>query len=270
MPIIALCKWVESEIVRLGCKPAFPCNVGVSEVAAHYTSPWKDASTIPAESLVKVDFGVQVDGFIADTAVSVSFSPTHESLILTAQEALKAAISVVKAGVRLSDVGTVVQRTVERYGLRPISNLTGHKIERYTIHAGKSVPNVTGPDGGKFEKDEVYAIEPFVTHRDAAGLVGEGPDAFIHRFVKEKGVKSELGKKIIQHVRENYRTLPFASRWVGDAFGQVGWGDAFIELRKAHCVTSYPVLIETSGKPVAQAEHTVRITEDGCEILTEF
>lgn len=269
MAIIEVCRKVEDEIRKRGGNPAFPCNVGINEVAAHYTSPWKDQRTIPTGSLVKVDFGVEVDGYIGDTAVSVSFNPQHASLILAAQEALKAALGAVRAGGRISDVGVAVQRTIERYGHRPISNLTGHKIERFTIHAGKSVPNVAGTEAGKFLNDEVYAIEPFVTYREAAGQVHDGEDAYIHRFMKEKGAQSELAKKIIRHIRDKFRTLPFASRWIGDAFSGYGWGEAFVELRKARCVTSYPVLVEMSGKVVAQAEHTIRVTESGCEILTE-
>ncbi len=269
MPIIELCRKVEDEIRRLGGRAAFPCNVGINEVAAHYTSPWKDPSAIATGSLVKVDFGVEVEGFITDTAVSVSFNAQYDSLILAAQEGLKAGLSIVKAGARISDVGAAVQRTVESYGHRPISNLTGHKIERYVIHAGKSVPNVAGTNGAKFQTDEIYAIEPFVTLRKAAGLVRDGGEAYIHRFVKEKGARSDLGRKMINHIKQEFRTLPFAARWIGDAFGQSNWEEAFKELVKARCVTSYPILVEASGNVVAQAEHTIRVTETGCEILTE-
>ena len=88
MPIIDICEKVESLTREKGGKPAFPCNVSVNEVAAHYTSPPEDKRTIPERSIVKVDIGVHVDGYIADTATSVCFDPEYDDMVITAEEAL--------------------------------------------------------------------------------------------------------------------------------------------------------------------------------------
>lgn len=263
-----LCERVEAEIVSLGGQPAFPCNVGVNEVAAHYTSPWDDKTALPKESVVKVDFGVHVDGYINDTAVTVSLSPVYQSMIEVAEEALRVGIAEVAHGVRFSHVGEQIQKVIAQYGCRPIRNLTGHKVERYTIHAGKSVPNIAGPAPGRFEVGEVYAIEPFVTLKEAAGRVEDSDRAFIYRAVREKGARSEAAKKIVEHVRNKYRTLPFASRWLYSALGKDIVDNGFAEAVKARCISGYPVLIEASGKVVTQAEHTLLVTESGCEIFT--
>lgn len=267
-PVRELCERVEAEIIALGGQPAFPCNVGINEVAAHYTSPWDDASVLPRESVVKVDFGVHIDGYINDTAVTVSLSPVHRSMIEVAEEALRAGIVMIAHGVRFSDVGEQIQKTITRYGCKPIRNLTGHKVERYTIHAGKSVPNVAGPALGRFEAGEVYAIEPFVTVKEAAGRVEDTDQTFIYRSVRDKGVRSEPARKIVEHVRKKYRTLPFASRWLYSSLGRAVVEDGFSETVSAKCISGYPVLVEASGKIVTQAEHTVIVKENGCEVLT--
>lgn len=263
-----ICERVESEIVALGGQPAFPCNVGINEVTAHYTSPWDDASVLPKDSLVKVDFGVHVDGYINDTAVTVSLSPVHTSMIEVAEEALRVAIAHIAHGVRLSDVGGQIERAIAQYGCRPIRNLMGHKVERFTIHAGKSVPNIAGPAPGRFEAGEVYAIEPFVTVKEAAGRVEDSDRVFIYRAVREKGVRSEAGRRVVEHVRKVYRTLPFASRWLYTSLGKSVVDEGFSEAVKAKCISGYPVLVEASGKIVAQAEHTLIVKENGCEVLT--
>ena len=263
-----LCDRVEAEIVALGGQPAFPCNVSVNEVAAHYTSPWDDASVLPKDSVVKVDFGVHIDGYINDSAVSVSLGPLYRSMIEVAEEALRAGITRISAGVRFSDVGEQIERTIAQYGCRPIRNLTGHKVERYTIHAGRSVPNVSGPAPGRFEEGDVYAIEPFVTLKEAAGRVEDSDQMFIYRSVRERGVRSESAKKIVEHVRRTYRTLPFASRWLYSSLGKAVVEEGFPEAVKAKCIAGYPVLVEASGKIVTQAEHTIIVKENGCEILT--
>jgi len=263
-----LCEQVEAEIVTLGGQPAFPCNVGINEVAAHYTSPWDDASVLPRDSVVKVDFGVHIDGYINDSAVTVSLNPVHRSMIEVAEEALRVGVGIVAHGVKFSDVGEEIEKVITQYGCRPIRNLTGHKVERYTIHAGRSVPNVAGPTPGRFEADDVYAIEPFVTVKEAAGRVEDSEQMFIYRAVRDKGIKSESAKRIVEHVRKTYRTLPFASRWLYSSLGRVVFEEGFPEAVRTKCISGYRVLVEASGKVVTQAEHTLVVKENGCEVFT--
>jgi len=263
-----LCERVEAETVALGGRPAFPCNVSINEVAAHYTSPWDDTSVLPKDSVVKVDFGVHIDGYINDSAVTVSLSPIYRSMIEVAEEALRVGVARIAHGVRFSDVGEQIERTIAQYGCRPIRNLTGHKVERYTIHAGLSVPNVSGPTPGRFQTGDIYAIEPFVTLKEAAGRVEDSDQMFIFRAVRERGVRSESGRKVVEHVRRTYRTLPFASRWLYSSLGKAVVDDGFPEAVRARCISGYPVLVEASGRVVTQAEHTVVVRENDCEILT--
>jgi methionyl aminopeptidase len=263
-----LCERVEAEIIALGGRPAFPCNVSINEVAAHYTSPWDDASVLPKDSVVKVDFGVHIDGYINDSAVTVSLNPMYLSMVGVAEEALRVGVARIAHGVRFSDVGEQIEKTIAQYGCRPIRNLTGHKVERYTIHAGLSVPNVSGPTPGRFQTGDIYAIEPFVTLKEAAGRVEDSDQIFIFRAVRERGVRSESAKKVVEYVRRTYRTLPFASRWLYSSLGKAVVDDGFSEAVRARCISGYPVLVEASGRIVTQAEHTVIVKENGCEVLT--
>ncbi len=263
-----LCERVEAEIIALGGRPAFPCNVSINEVAAHYTSPWDDASVLPKDSVVKVDFGVHIDGYINDSAVTVSLNPMYLSMIGVAEEALRVGVARIAHGVRFSDVGEQIEKTIAQYGCRPIRNLTGHKVERYTIHAGLSVPNVSGPTPGRFQTGDIYAIEPFVTLKEAAGRVEDSDQMFIFRAVRERGVRSESAKKVVEYVRRTYRTLPFASRWLYSSLGKAVVDDGFSEAVRARCISGYPVLVEASGRVVTQAEHTVIVKENSCEVLT--
>jgi len=264
--VLQICDDVERTIVELGGRSAFPCNVGINDVAAHYTSPKDDKLRIPDGSIVKIDFGVELDGCITDTAISRSLNPAYDSMILAAETALQEALSAVAPGRKLSEIGGIIERAINRYGYRPIRNLTGHKIDRYNLHAGKSVPNVAGMEGGKFEVGEIYAIEPFATLKDAEGAVHEAHDAYIFRLVRAKGAKSARAKEIVDYVQAQFRSLPFASRWI------YNWRReseaAFLELVKNRSIVGYPVLVEQSGAVVSQAEHTVLVTEDGCKVLT--
>jgi methionyl aminopeptidase len=269
-PAIEICDGLEQRIRDYGGKPAFPVNVGINDVAAHYTSPPGDTLSIPSASLVKVDFGVHVDGYATDTSVTVCLDPRFEPLAQAADEALQNAIRAFKPGVKLSEIGRIVQTTITRFGLRPISNLTGHKIERYNLHAGKSVPSVSamGMNGAKIEEGEVFAIEPFVTFSRAQGTVTNGSSAYIYRFVKPKGAITEDSKKVLAFVHANFSTLPFASRWLEKAFSRDVSMKAIQDLIRNKCISAYPVLVEATGSPVAQSEHTVIVNHDSCTVLT--
>lgn len=267
-PLLDICEQVEGKIREFGANPAFPCNIGINEVAAHYTSPWNDTRIVPENSLVKIDFGVELDGFITDTAITLSLNPTYDSMIVAAESALQEALSAVAPGRKLSEIGAVVERCIQRYGFRPIKNLTGHKIDRYTIHAGKSVPNVSGIESGRFEIGEVFALEPFVTLKEAEGVVRDAEGAYIYRFVRMKGAKSKEANELAEYIRETYRTLPFASRWIYKSWHDGDAKVAIEELTRNRCIAGYPVLVEASGSVVSQAEHTIIVTEGGCRVLT--
>jgi len=268
MPVIDVCEKTETLIRQKGGKPAFPCNVSINEVAAHYTSPPNDKRTVPPSSLVKIDIGAHVDGYIADTAVTVCLNPEYENLVVAAEGALNAGVKTIRAGIFTSQFGSTIQKTIESYGLKPIANLTGHQIGRYMIHAGRSLPNVSHISTKRIVANEVYAIEPFVTLKNAAGRVGNGKETHIFRYVKPKTLRNDNAKKLCHFIVENFHTLPFAERWLRNVVPPDEHKAAFSELLSSKTLTAYPIFVEVSGKPVAQAEHSVLVTKDGCEVLT--
>jgi methionyl aminopeptidase len=268
MPIIDVCEKVEATICQKGGKPAFPCNVSINEVAAHYTSPPGDVSFIPEGSMVKVDLGVHVDGYVTDTAFTVSFSSEGKSMAATAELALKTAIDNIHGEMALGKIGSLIETTIKNRGFKPISNLTGHSVGRYLIHAGTSIPNVAGFSPSKVKAGEVYAIEPFVTLPEAIGRVEDGMQITIYRLLKAKSVKSDAAKKMLKHIETNFHTLPFAERWLIGVVPKEQHKAAFKELSTSKAIMGYPIFVEASKKPVAQAEHTLLIKDDGCEVLT--
>jgi methionyl aminopeptidase len=268
MPIIQVCEKAETLIREKGGKPAFPCNVSINEVAAHYTSPPNDERRIPEKTIVKVDIGVHVDGYVTDTAFTACFNPEYKSMADAAEHALKVAIDNIRPEMATSKIGGIIENDIKNRGFKPIANLTGHSVGRYLIHAGTSIPNVAQFSLAKVKAGEVYAIEPFVTLPDAVGRVEDSSETAIFRLVKVKAVKNPYAKQLLKHIEDNFRTLPFAERWLKGVAPKEQHREAFKELLASKTLMGYPVFVEVSRKPVAQAEHTVLITEDNCEILT--
>jgi methionyl aminopeptidase len=268
MPIIEVCEKTENLIRAKGGKPAFPCNVSINEIAAHYTSPPNDESKIPEESVVKVDLGVHIDGYVTDTAFTACFNPKHKRMADTAEHALKTAVDNIHGEMAVGKIGGLIENAIKNRGFKPISNLTGHSVGRYLIHAGTSIPNVYQLSLTKVRQGEIFAIEPFVTLPDAEGRVEDGAEKTIFRFVKAKPLQSPHAKQLSKYIETNFKTLPFAERWLKGAVPKEKHAEAFRELLASKTLMAYSIFVEASGRPVAQAEHTVLITDDGCEVLT--
>jgi methionyl aminopeptidase len=283
MKILDLVEYVESNIIEMGGKPAFPCNVSINEVTAHYTSPPGDESIIKEGDLVKIDLGAHVDGYIADSAVSVFINRDKDSdiennkeqidqdfnlkMIETANEALEAAISTIKDGVEIGKIGNAIEETINNKGLKSVSNLTGHSMDRWILHSGVSVPNIKEDNKHKVQEGDVLAIEPFVT--DGIGRVGDMNDVFIFRFLRERPMRMVQARKLLNIIAINYRNLPFSQRWLTEHVNSKQLNMAMRQLLASRAIYPYHVLKEKSDARVAQAEHTIIVESDGCKIITE-
>ena len=265
-----ICEEVEGEILKRGAKRAFPVNTSVNEVAAHYTAEPNDEKVVSDTDLLKIDLGAQINGYIADTAVTVCYDPRYDSLVQAAEDALKNAVSMIKIGVKSSDVGRTIEKTVKQLGFKPIMNLSGHSLAQYTIHAGKSIPNIWSIGSFSFKGDEAYACEPFVTTDEGSGIVQEGKIKNIFALGSRKRTKNEEADRLQEYIWANFNMLPFALRWLLKDWEEKEARELLEILIKKKVVHSYPILIERNGQRVAQAEHTFIPTENGATITTNL
>lgn len=256
---------VENKIIDLGGNIAFPTNIAIDGNAAHYTPCIDDELTFQRGMLVKLDVGVHIDGYIGDTASSVEIGTNDQRLLIQAsRQALMNALDIVRAGVELRAIGAIIEDTIRSFGFKPIANLTGHGLGRYKLHDGLPVPNVRGPEKGILREGNVVAIEPFAT--DGKGWVKEIGASNIYQFIREKRVKDEEGRRLLGFIIERWRHLPFSERWCGEFMKEPKF--ALTRLVRSRVISSYPILRERALGKVSQAEHTVLITDGGCEILT--
>lgn len=264
-PVIEICNRVETLIKELGGNPAFPCNVSINNIAAHYTSPPNDKTVLENNSIVKVDFGVHVNGFIADTAITFDLNSGFEKLKEAAEEALRVAIENIKAGVKTNEIGKLIHEKIKEYGYKPIRDLSGHLLDEYSLHGAKIIPNITLPHGETIEVGEVYAVETFAS--TGSGTVHEKPYAYIYRILPVRiPVRLLSSRKLLRIASERFKGLPFAERWLAKEIPALKL--AIKELTNKGVLYEYRVLADEKGSMVAQAEHTIIVNEDGCEIVT--
>jgi len=266
--VYEICEEVENEIIKRGAKCAFPVNASINEIAAHYTAEPNDPITITDSDLVKIDLGTHINGFIADTAVTVCYDPKYDNLVQTAENALEKAMSMVKIGVKVSDVGRAIESTIKQMGFKPIVNLSGHSLGQYTIHAGKTIPNVWSIGGFTLSGDSAYACEPFVTTAEGGGFVRNGKIKNIFALNSRKKTKNDEADKLLDFIWENFNMLPFALRWITKKWEEKEARNLLDILIKKKAIQAYPILVEIHQQRVAQAEHTFIPNETGATVTT--
>jgi methionyl aminopeptidase len=265
MLLVEIAQMIEEKIFETEADPAFPVNLSINEIAAHYTPSYEDKTI--AEGLLKVDFGIQIDGWIADTAFSIDLENLEENqkLIESSKKALENIEKRINSEMTLGEAGKIIEETIESYGFNPVANLSGHLMEEFDLHAGISVPNVSNNSTTKFGEG-LYAIEPFATNSN--GLVHDGQKGNIYLWVEDKNTRSPIAREVLELIKETFGPLPFSGRWVVEEIGpkaKIG----LIQLENEGILHHYPVLTVEKGKKVSQAENTFLIKKDKVIITTK-
>ena len=246
---------IDAKIMELGGKPAFPTDVSINEIAAHYCPVFNDKIVLKKGDLVKLDLGVHIDGYLVDTAISVSVGKIEENekLIKAANSALKRAVSLIKPGVKVSKAGKAIQEEVSKYGFQIIRNLSGHSIDRWQVHAGLTIPNYDNGDKKELEEGDIIAIEPFPTTGE--GIVIEGKNSEIYEAVKDGNIRA--CREVLDYIAEEFKTLPFCKRYLIKKFGLLKASLAIKQMLSAGIINEFKILREKGKGKVAQAEHTL-------------
>lgn len=252
----------EKVIREEGAKPAFPVNLSLNEEAAHYTPGKNDDREFSKQDVVKVDVGAHVDGYIGDTAETVDLGENNE-LVQASIDAVEECIDVAGPGKNLGQLGKVAEKAIKERGFRPIQNLGGHTVERYTQHAGVMIPCIETSTSQEMQPGNVYAVECFAT--DGAGKVVEGKPGNIYKY-EGGNVRNRTARKILKEIKSNYRTLPFTTRWLDFSPARIRL--AVGRMVKSGVLKDYGVLKEKEEGLVTQHEHTMIVTDEGLEVTT--
>ncbi|MFX1237158.1 MAG: type II methionyl aminopeptidase [Promethearchaeota archaeon] len=262
----------ENEIAKNGAELSFPINISLNEHAAHYSPTIDDQTIIPENGLLKIDLGAHFNGYIADSAFTINLDedPPLQDYIEAAEEGLEAAIEKFVPGTRLYELGEAIAEKILSRGLKPITNLGGHELQQYNLHAGPFIPNYKDTRHDQVLKPgDAYACEPFST--SGAGIVINGSTSYIYRFVKKN-------KKNMGYEEQNYMNkiekicgrLPFSPRILlsKQIVPKNKIDNTIRKFINKKILDHYPILIERTGAPVAQQEHTIVLDMEGNAIVT--
>jgi len=284
MKMIDICKRLESlnkhmvEASGLERGIAFPTGCSINRCAAHYTPNTGDETVLGQNDVLKLDFGTHVNGYIVDCAWTMHWNPQFDNLVAAVKDATNTGIKEAGIDVRLSDIGAAIQEVMESYEceingklypIKSIRNLTGHSIDPYVIHAGKSVPIVKGDgDQSKMEEGEFYAIETFGT--TGSGKVIEDGDC--SHYMKKKDppyqqIRMAKTAQLYKYIGQKYGTLAFCRRWL-DEDGQDQNAGSLRQLVNLGLITQHPPLCDIAGSYTAQFEHTILLRPTCKEVIS--
>ena len=254
---------VEGYIRDHGCGLAFPCNISINEVAAHYTPCCNDDRVFSRGDVVKIDCGAELDGYVGDTAGTVEVGTSvYTDLIESSKRARNTVAEFIGDGIPLCDIGRAVEMSMARDGFVPISNLCGHQIVQYNLHAELSVPSYDNGDMNTIKSGMTVAVEPFATN--GYGEVKNGHFGNIVRIARDKNIRDPKARKFLEYVKEEFKTFPFCAR-------SCDYPDAekMVKLLMRQGIFSgYAELVEVNGGIVSQHEYTFYIDGKRGEVTT--
>ncbi|MFC1690891.1 type II methionyl aminopeptidase [Nanoarchaeota archaeon] len=267
--VIDVLNQVEDFIKENKAQIAFPAQSSINQAAAHYCSGPEDETKYQEGQIVKIDLGVHINGWVADNASTVDLSEDnkYKKLIEASKSAVEKAIELVKPGIAVCKLGEVIEETIKKAGFKPVRNLSGHGIGKFTIHSKPSIPNYNNDDQYKLKAGETIAIEPFAS--TGSGIVDEKGQAEVFMVVNKRQVRNIITRQVLKEINK-YEGLPFTTRWLTKTFSLPKVKLALNDLLKEKIIRAYPPLLDTDQGMISQHEDSLLVTEDGCEVSTKL
>lgn len=263
--LLSVAEETEAYIRKKGAKPAFPVNISINQIAAHYTPASNDTSTFRRGDVVKLDVGAHVDGYMGDTAVTIEVGTRNwTSLIEASSKALSMVIEMIGEGVPVSALGGTIDGGIRSNGFVPIRNLAGHEIKRHNLHSGLSISNYDDGNTTKVHNDMLVAIEPFATN--GAGEVGNSKPGNIYILQRDREIKDPGANRLFSIIKQEFGSIAFCERWCTALDPK-----APVHLRtlvRYGAIYAYPILTEVKGGMVSQTEHTILINGSRAQVTT--
>ncbi|MBI4440698.1 type II methionyl aminopeptidase [Candidatus Woesearchaeota archaeon] len=265
VPLLEVTEKVEQKIDQLGGQLAFPVNMSCDTTAAHYAAT-PDDKTVLRNQLLKLDVGVNINGFIGDNALTIDLSGEHADLVKASRDALNNVIKLIKPGVTLHEIGATAEETITDMGFQPIRNLSGHEIGKYIVHTGLSIPSYASGEMVPLEEGMMIAIEPFAT--TGIGLTKEDGQPEIFSITRYKPQRVGFVRDMVSYLEDRFKFMPFSRRALLGKFTLPQVNYTLALLKTQGMLRHYPPLVEKAGGLVSQAEHSMYIEKNKARVLT--
>lgn len=270
-----ICSFIEHKIQHYSSKKeinngiAFPVGLSLNNIAAHYTPSGNTTTILKNTDVLKIDYGVHVDGSIIDSAFTWTRDDTYRPLLEASREAVNTIIKHIGVGTTVSEIGAISEEIVNSYEVesngvfipvKPIENLCGHSILPWKIHGGKLIKNIRNSDSTRIEENDILAIEVFTSTGNGTTVLGRPNTHFM--LADSRRPVSRRSEELLYTIKKTFRTLPFTQRYI-EPHTLIKYYDVCLDelYQKGH-LSRHPPLIETDTTcKTAQFEHTIYVSE---------
>ncbi|KAH9222472.1 methionine aminopeptidase 2-like protein [Leptodontidium sp. 2 PMI_412] len=257
----------------------FPTGLCRNHETAHYTpNPGDKEVLLDKNDVLKVDFGVHINGRIVDSAFTIAFDHKYDNLLAAVKAATNTGIQHAGVDARMKEIGAAIQEVMESYEVeldgklypvKAIRSLTGHNILRYHIHGDKQVPFVKNNSSQKMEEGDVFAIETFgstgkgYTRDDGNAVYGYGRN----ENVSAANLRLASAKSLLKTIDANFGTIVFNRRYL-ERLGVKSYHLGMRHLIDQGIIEQYGQLADITGSYTAQFEHTILLHSGGKEVIS--
>ncbi len=255
---------------------AFPIGLSLNNVAAHFSPFSYDNDIYTVNDILKIDYGVQIEGIMVDAAFSITENVELKRLKEISEEATNGAIKSAGVEAVLGDLGCEIEEIITAneieikgkiYPVTTCKDLCGHQILPFMIHGKKAVPNIKVDYNIRMKEGEVYAIETFPTTGSGHLRKGNNNSHLMVNYSNAKKNKNLKNTQTYKRIIEKRNTLPWHLDWLcGDL--KISLND-LQTLINNNIVSEYPPLLDKKGSYIAQTEHTIGIYNNKVEVFTK-
>jgi len=276
-------KEIESEVAKVYAKKkmekgiAFPTCISVNEVAGHFSPFRSETYTLKDGDLVKIDFGIHIDGFIAQVAHTIvvvgpevaTVEGRKADVIAAAYNAIQAAVRTIKPGNTNYDVTEVIGKVAESYKCTPVEGVLSHELKKHLIDGNTTIINKATYDQKveehEFQLLEVFALDVYVSTGEGKTKETEFRTTVYKRAIERTyTLKLKASRAFFAEAVEKYPTMAFSLRnFEDETSAKLGISEAV----KHDLFHPFPVLAEKSGEFIAQFKYTVAILKNGTLVL---
>jgi len=257
---------------------AFPTCISVNNCAGHYSPLSDDRSVILQEGdVVKIDLGVQCDGFIAQVAHTVvatanPSAPTtgrKADVICAAHYAAEIAHRLCRPGRKNTEVTEAIEKVAQQFQCQPLEGVLSHQIKRYVIDGNRVIIGKSTLEQKveefEFEENQVYTIDIVISTGEGKARETDVRTTIYKRAVDQNYLlKMKASRYVFNEIAKRFPTFPFTIRALDEKTARLG----ITECLKHDLVHPYPVLFERAGEVIAQFKFTVLILPSGTQRLT--
>lgn len=259
----------------------FPTCISINNVICHFSPLYSEGDTLIKDGdVVKIDFGVHVDGFIAALSHTVVVGSSKENkitgrkadVLLAAYYATEIAQRLVKPGNTNTQVTEAIQKVAEQFKCKPVEGMLSHQLKQNVIDGEKTI--IQNPTDAQkkdhkkceFELNEVYAVDILISTGDGKAKERETRTTVYKRTDIQYALKMKASRNFYSEVCNKFTMMPFTLRAFEDEKkARLGVN----ECTNHELIIPYPVLYEKDGEYVAQVKYTVLLMPNGPSRITQ-